>query len=85
MMETLRQRGIAGLIDIPNGRELYTREFIIDQTARRSVGLAAAAAPMDIPLMFFSAPSAERLFASSGKTMAEALTEADRPPSGRRH
>ena len=77
MMETLRQRGIAGLIDIPNGRELYTREFIIDQTARRSVGLAAAAAPMDIPLMFFSAPSAERLFAGSGKTMAQALTEAD--------
>ena len=49
----------AGLISIPNGRELFPRSFVIDQTARRVVSVPGTTAPSKIPLMFFSAAAAE--------------------------
>ena len=79
MLETLLARGIAGLISLPNGRELYPRAFVIDQTARRVVSVPGTTAPSKIPLVFFSAAAADRLLAEPGKTAKQALDEVDGP------
>lgn len=79
MVETLAARGIAGLISIPNGREQYTRTFIINQTARRQVSAPSTGDPGRLPLIFVSESAGDRLFAGSGKTMAQAMDEAASP------
>jgi Zn-dependent M28 family amino/carboxypeptidase len=75
MLPTLIARGIAGFISIPNGRELLARPFILGMLARRSVHLQSATAGR-LPLLMLSAAGTERLFAGSGKTMAQAMDEA---------
>jgi len=79
MVETLTARGIAGLISIPSGREQYTRTFIINQTARRHVSAPSTGEPGRLPLIFVSESAGDRLFAGSGKTMAQAMDEAASP------
>ncbi|MFN8095907.1 MAG: M28 family peptidase, partial [Vicinamibacteria bacterium] len=76
-IETLLARGMVGLISVPNGRELMSRAFVIDQTARRAVSLPGGAAPSQTPLMFFGAAATDRLFAGAGKSAKQALDEAD--------
>jgi len=77
MIGTLLERGMVGLISIANGRELYTRSFVIDQTARRVIAPPSTEAPSQVPLMFVSEAAADRLFVGSGKTTKQALAEAD--------
>ncbi|BCS32564.1 aminopeptidase [Luteitalea sp. TBR-22] len=77
LVPTLLARGIVGFINIPSGRGLYPRPFVIDQTARRSISAPTTDAPSSVPLMFFSTAGAERLLAGSGRTLAQAVAEAD--------
>jgi Zn-dependent M28 family amino/carboxypeptidase len=75
MLPTLFARGIAGFISIPNGREMLARPFILGMTARRSVHPPSGTAG-SIPLLMLSAAGTERLFAGSGKSVAQAMDEA---------
>lgn len=77
LVDTLVERGIAGLISLPNGREQYPRAFVLDQTARRVISVPSTTAPSPIPLMFFGAAAGERLLSGSGRTAQQALDDAD--------
>ncbi|HEX5818199.1 MAG TPA: M28 family peptidase [Gemmatimonadales bacterium] len=77
MLGTLVERGIAGLISIPNGREALPRDFVIDQTARRVISVPSTTAPNSVPVLFLSAAAGDRLLAGSGRTARQAFDEAD--------
>ncbi len=74
----LISKGAVGVLIIGNGRELYKRDFIVDQTGRRNIATVdGAKLRLPLPLLFLGDAAAEKLFAGSGMTAKAAMDAAD--------
>ena len=74
----LIQRGVKAIFLVTNGRELYKRDFIIDMTGRRQISSPGdVAQTMPLPIIYLSEAAAEKIFAGSGFSRAQAVERAE--------
>ncbi|HEX8144651.1 MAG TPA: M28 family peptidase [Pyrinomonadaceae bacterium] len=80
VLRTLIRGGAAGLIFVSNGTEEHPYSEMADYMTRRQVELAGEAEP-DLsflpPFLYVSNQTAEKLFAASGTSFAQAMTQAE--------
>jgi len=71
-------KGAVAVVVVGNGREAQSREFVINQTARRKITAAGSGeTPFTLPFLMLSNAGAEKLFAGSGMTAKAAMDAAD--------
>jgi len=76
----LVMKGAAGIITIQHGREQHPYEEMAQYAVRRQISLADEEGIPEFvpPILSFSNKAAEKLFANSGVTLKDALTQAER-------
>jgi hypothetical protein len=79
ILRFLVNKGVAGIISIPHGREKEPIEKLIDDTSRRDISIGDEnPEPTSLPaLVAVSGKAAEKLFAKSGVSMKDALARAE--------
>ena len=74
----LLSKGAVAIVVVGNGREAQSREFAINQTARRKITAAGSGeTPFTLPFLMLSNAGAEKLFAGTGMTAKAAMDAAD--------
>lgn len=74
----LLSKGAVAVVVVGNGREAQSREFVINQTARRKITSAGSSeTPFTLPFLMLSNAGAEKLFAGTGMTAKAAMDAAD--------
>lgn len=78
-IQNLFMKGVAGIILIGHGREEFTPDQAIDFYGRRQINLAdeSVGSSEVPPFAFVSGKAAEKLFAKSGVSLKDALTQAE--------